>query len=86
MKASSKLHTAGRAPARGGTFTPHTFYVEDAAAQRSSDGGEGRLLRHVEEVPLFGYAGDGLDFFYQVVCVDVVSGVITQDLGRKKSN
>lgn len=27
-----------------------TFYVEDAVPQCSSDGGEGRLFRHIEEV------------------------------------
>lgn len=61
-----------------------TFYVEDTAPQCSSDGGEGRLLRHIEEVLLCGWTGDGFDLFDQVLRVDVVSDVITQDLQKKK--
>jgi len=64
-------------------ITVCTFYVEDAAPQCSSDGGEGRLFRHIEEVLLCGYTGNGFDFFYKVVCVDVVSDVITQDLWKQ---
>ena len=60
-----------------------TFYVEDAAPQCSGDGGEGRLLRHVEEVLLCGWTGDGFDLFDQVLRVDVVSDVITQHLQKK---
>lgn len=62
-----------------------TFDVEDATAQRSGDVGQGRFFRHVKKVIFRGHAGDGFDFFDEVFGVDVVSGVVTQHLGRNGS-
>lgn len=60
-----------------------TFYVKDAVPQCASDGGERRLLRHVEEKLLSGWTGNRLDLLDQVLCVDVVPVVITQHLYEK---
>lgn len=62
-----------------------TLDIEDAVAKSSSDAGKSGFFWNVEEEVLCGETGDGFDFFNEFACVKVISYVITQNLGGKKS-